>query len=264
MARLLAAASTEYFSSSSYTGLPTAAPFTLACWAKFTTLVDFECVLSISDGSATNFARLLIDSAGTLYMTCYDGGASSATKGTISAGSWFHLAGVVAGVSSRTAYLNGSAGTTATASVTPASLAHLYVGYQVDASLYPMNGAIAEAGVWNVALTGDEIAQLAAGYSPCMVRPSALVGYFPMYGRLSATREENWAGASVLVPSGVAPTVVDGPRILWPRHRRVIFPAAAAAATGTLKSAIGVARSSIKTINGIAIASVKTYDALTP
>jgi hypothetical protein len=43
-----------------------------------------------------------------------------------------------------------------------------------------MEGRIAEAAIWNVALSADDAASLAAGASPLTIRRDALVGYWPL------------------------------------------------------------------------------------
>jgi hypothetical protein len=45
-----------------------------------------------------------------------------------------------------------------------------------------MNGRIAEAGIWNVALSDREVAALASGVHPARMRPDALVAYWPLWG----------------------------------------------------------------------------------
>ena len=46
-------------------------------------------------------------------------------------------------------------------------------------------GDLAEAAVWNVALTDAEVAALARGIHPFLIRPDALVAYWPILGRYS-------------------------------------------------------------------------------
>jgi hypothetical protein len=41
---------------------------------------------------------------------------------------------------------------------------------------------LAEAAIWNVALSDTEVAALAAGYSPKTIQPTALVAYWPLIG----------------------------------------------------------------------------------
>ena len=47
-----------------------------------------------------------------------------------------------------------------------------------------MNGDIAEVGIWNIALTADEIASLAKGITCDKIRPQSLVFYAPLVRNL--------------------------------------------------------------------------------
>jgi hypothetical protein len=45
-----------------------------------------------------------------------------------------------------------------------------------------LDGDVAEVAVWNVQLTNDEIAALAAGTHPLRIRPRSIVKYYPLWG----------------------------------------------------------------------------------
>jgi hypothetical protein len=66
---------------------------------------------------------------------------------------------------------------------------------------------VAEAAIWNVELTHDEMAILGTGMSPLAVRPGSLVGYWPVVGRTSP--EIGVVGGSMTV-SG-SPAYTDHP-----------------------------------------------------
>lgn len=72
------------------------------------------------------------------------------------------------------------------------------------------DGDIAEAAIWNVALSDAEIAMLAKGLSPLRVRPASLVSYVPMNGAASPVIDivagAGWA------PSGIT-AASSNPRI---------------------------------------------------
>jgi hypothetical protein len=101
----------------------------------------------------------------------------------VTANVWHHGAAVFASSTSRTPYLNGVAGSTETTSKVPASVNRISVGRLGRlAPIGYMDGNIAEAAIWNVALTQAEISALATGALPVNVRPSALVFYAPLLG----------------------------------------------------------------------------------
>jgi hypothetical protein len=148
-------------------------------------------------------------------------------------GQWHHVAGVFASTTSRVAYIDGGNSQSNSTSTASSSWDTLLLGgrYSSSAIAVYFSGDIAEAAVWNVALTADEIAQLAAGYSPLFVRPQSLVHYIPLFGRAGASGgEEDWAAGGVLTDAA-DPGLADHPRIIYPsRGQRIWVPSAAAAA----------------------------------
>lgn len=72
-------------------------------------------------------------------------------------------------------------------------------------------GRIADAGIWAVLLTADEIVSLAKGFDPRLVRPQSLKFYNPIQGRRSP--EPGFVGPGLTI-SGAVNT--DHPRILRP------------------------------------------------
>jgi hypothetical protein len=69
------------------------------------------------------------------------------------------------------------------------------------------SGDIAEVGVWNVALTADEIASLADGFTCDRVRPQSLVFYAPLIRDLA-----DLAGGRAITNNNTA-TVANHPRV---------------------------------------------------
>ena len=70
-----------------------------------------------------------------------------------------------------------------------------------------MNGLIAEVGIWNVALTAEEIASLADGMTCDKVRPQSLVFYAPLVRDL----QDQKGGLTITNNNGA--TVANHPRI---------------------------------------------------
>jgi hypothetical protein len=72
------------------------------------------------------------------------------------------------------------------------------------------NGDIAEVGVWNVALTADEIAGLAKGFRCRMIRPQSLRFDLRMIRNLQDLSQ----GLAMTNTNGA--TVSNHPRIIYP------------------------------------------------
>ena len=91
-----------------------------------------------------------------------------------------------------------------------------------------MDGYMAEAAVWNVALTSAEVSVLSKGYSPLLVRPQSIVSYWPLIGRTSPEIDLVGGYGMTLVN---APTTAAHPRIIYPTSPQVglhFTPASAA------------------------------------
>lgn len=140
------------------------------------------------------------------------------TGSSISAGSWAHAMVTWSSAADEWKYyLNGSqVGSTATGlgtiSGTPAVF---YLGNDTF-SEYAV-GDLAEWGVWTAALTAAEVASLAKGFSPLLVRPASILDTFAVMG--SASPEPGSRGNSATL--GGTPAKADHPRIIYPRRRTV-------------------------------------------
>jgi hypothetical protein len=159
----------------------------------------------------------------------------SGNTSAFSASTWQHAAGVFTSTSLQS-WLNGTAGTATAHSTEWPSTNRTGVGALERATPGKfLNGSCAEAAIWNVALTDDEIKALAAGLSPPHVRPGALVAYWPLFAR--ATNEEDWVGGNTLTVTGA--TAADHPRIIYPAWPEIILSAAAAADSSGAGSSSG-------------------------
>jgi hypothetical protein len=137
--------------------------------------------VAVGVNAGTDRHTFLIGATGVFGCTALPSG-NNASSGTLTANTWWHGCGVWASNTSRTAYLNGVAGSTATNAYTGAGgwntitvggrWATTFGGY--------FNGIIAEVGIWNAALTAAEIASLADGMTCDKVRPQSLVFYAPL------------------------------------------------------------------------------------
>ena len=148
--------------------------------------------------------------------------------------SWTHLCGTVATDNARTLYVNGSSAASGTGGYVSdiASADKVYIGATavtssfsgIDANEYT-DGLIAEVGLWDELLTTDEISALAAGFSPALIRPSALLGYWPLGGPYdgATTNTDLAAGNSLTAESGFdATNLVHHPTIIYPTSPTLI------------------------------------------
>ncbi len=213
MAYLFTSASSQYFIGGS--APMTAEPLTLALWFRPTSLVDGQCLMTL--GSSAGSARYQISANAStnavLVIKTSDGGSSgiSTNVATFSVGQWMHIAAVFTSVTSRVGYINGAVGTANTTSITTATPDRTVVGARLNTGFSQYtNGDIAEVGIWNVALSADEIAGLAKGYKASDTRPQSLRFDFRMIRDL-----QDFSGALAMTNTNAA-TVSAHPRIIFP------------------------------------------------
>jgi len=120
---------------------------------------------------------------------------------------------------------------------TPVGINTTWLGRFIDSSPQRWSGRIAEAAIWNVALSDAEVASLAKGYSPLFIQPTALVAYWPLIGH--ATTEIDSVGGFGLTVTGA--TKAAHPRIIYPSRSRLILPQAAAPAAGNRRRRVLIA-----------------------
>jgi len=221
MARYLTAANTEYLSR--------AAPVTAPPWSVS---INFN-VASYSAG----FGRTLIDwtrpanpnqyvmawiNGGTGAMTLSKDGSDAdyvtTTTGVVSKNVWHNIVLVMSSWSSFKLYLDGGSPATISDSTGTFTSTHLHIGaYDHGAGItLPFDGALAEVGHWNVALTASDVATLGALRSPLFV-PRGLVAYWPLGGVYDADDgDHDIVGGYALTPYNT-PTTADHPGgVLYP------------------------------------------------
>lgn len=214
----------------------TATPVTIACWAKTSITGSTQIMGGLyTSGSAfnRNAFNLVVGSTNVVSAIAGGGtGGNSASSSTsISANTWFHACGVWTSATSRAAFLNGGGKGTDTVSQTPAGINRTSIGVGDGSSASTPfapagTGDIAEYAIWNVALTDAEVASLADGIHPFLVRPSALVAYYPLSGRYSP--EINLESNSAIMTMQGTLTQSAHPRIFMPRRafeRRMVYAA---------------------------------------
>lgn len=190
MARSFSIATHSYLELSS--GAPvTAMPMTFAAWFYTTDVTLSQSIVSIGLGtSADTFFQLsyrgdVVGKPVIAHIRDGNVGSSSAnsTTGVTNTNEWHHGVAVFASTTDRRVYLDGGGKNTDPTNVNPTGVTVARIGRvgitQVDETF---QGRIAEVGIWNVALTDEEAAALAAGAPPTRVRPGSLVRYAPLWG----------------------------------------------------------------------------------
>ncbi len=123
-------------------------------------------------------------------------------------------------------YHNGAAaGTTSFACGASARTTGAVIGSlrAIGETGFDIDGETCEFGCWDVILSGNDFAALGDQVSPRMVRPDALVGYLPIYGRSSPEVDE--ISGNTWTINGTL-TRANHPRTIFPGHSFAIGGAA--------------------------------------
>jgi hypothetical protein len=231
VARAFAAASSQYLSNAS--AVLSGVPLTMACWFKANDVSSPRCLMILTKGSGGSpngyFMLWLRGDVGgdpVQFRVGTDIVYDATTTTSYTSGDWHHACGVASSATARQVYLNGGGkdANPPTNSLTPSGINTTVIGAYWNSSgtkLYYTDGLIAEAGIWNTALTDDEVASLAKGFCPLLVRPQNLKAYWPLIGAYSP--ELDVVGALNLSLSTSEPTKAeDHPRIIYPTRPKVI------------------------------------------
>ena len=188
----------------------TATPLTVACWYTLTSTAtgSARTLISISSqADDNNFFRLAANDGVNGRIDAETKGSASTFQSTytlpgFAVNTWFHAAAVFASPTSRIAYGDGVAGTENTTSQTPAGLSTISVGVlKRTGHVHYHDGLLKLPAIWDVALTADEMAQLATGVWPGKIRPESLVGFWPLWGD-DSPEPDFAAGARQLTVTG--------------------------------------------------------------
>jgi hypothetical protein len=181
--------STQYLESAN--GIITAVPITMSIWMNADDETDFRCLMTMGDTDyeALNWFRLSArgDTANdpVQFTTAKKPPLvyGEAEKTNFAASTWHHVCGKSGSTSSRYVYLDGVVSAEETTDVdAPLSIDNFVIGVlkeYTNIEAY-FDGIVAEAAVWNVALSDAEVGALAHGFSPLFIRPESLFGYWPL------------------------------------------------------------------------------------
>jgi hypothetical protein len=159
-----------------------AAPWTINLWFKTTNMSQVRCLLALNASFGNHYATIYFRgdlSGDPIQILNGSPGQISVTSTTgCTSGTWHNACYVESSSTSRTIYLDGGSSATNTTSATYTGLDRLNIG--AFNALEPFSGEIAQVGIWNAALTADEITSLAKGMACDKVRPQSLVFYAPL------------------------------------------------------------------------------------
>lgn len=203
----LARASSQYLQidSTPVTGYP----WTAAGWYRPSAdILDDSTLLWIGDkDAAANYWRVMHNAfagANTITFTARNTTAANAvTSTTLAAGVLGHWCAVAASATDRRVYLNGAGVGTNTTSQTPTVADRVAIGRSSDSTPTELaDGDVGETCIWaGVALGVGEIAALAAGTHPLLIRSAAVAAYWPLWG-LSSPERDYTAGFRDLTLNG--------------------------------------------------------------
>jgi hypothetical protein len=207
MAYQFTAASSQHLSTAS---TPVSQPvFTLACWANVAANITGVLFgLSTTGGSDRHVLYCFSD-----RLRCLSGTSAASAEATATQNhpnnQWFHAAGVFSASNNRTVFQNASDSATNTTNISATQSNTILVGSRIfSGSLGTyLTGQIAEVGIWNAALTADEIASLAKGMTCDKVRPQSLVFYAPL------VRDLIDAKGGLTITNNNTATVANHPRV---------------------------------------------------
>ena len=231
MARLFDDGDNEYLRDTNIAAI--AHPYSLSAWFNTNDVTVNQLVLSIADADGTDYAGLMIrggDAGDFLRAYSYDGAGNDSAISTVgvSINTWHHGLAVFAATDDREIWIDGGGYHTDGNNRAVTDIDAVAVGVSADVTPFGyMSGPVAEAAVWDVALTAADAAILASGYSPLFVRPQNLVFYVP----LVRDNDEDIVGG-ISMTAFNAPTIASHPPVIRPASPFSAFGTAAAPPVG--------------------------------
>jgi hypothetical protein len=211
-----------------------ATPFTFACWYRPTVFGVQHAIMSVNDSSASNVAFQVYTSAldpqairVRARAGTPPGTGVAETVNTISPllppQPWNHICAVFTSDTLRAIYLDADTANkgTDTDNVVPGNLDRMALGAFYDST--PSNeleGDLAEATFWDVALTEADIVALATGCSPEFIRPESIVAYYDLIRQRKPRRGEYVLDSDVFWPDDDT----DHPPIVYPAGPPPVVP----------------------------------------
>ncbi len=198
-----------------------AMPITLALWWK-PTVTSSGTIAGLSDGTNNNRTYVQRGTAANpgparAVQTAAGSSAGVSTSGNVATNnSWGHMVGTYASASLRNIFFNGANKTGSGSGLgAMAALNSLYIGASGAGAVSAARGHVAEVAIWKVILTDAQIANLGIDlYSPGLVDPGNLIGYWKLLGNTSPEPNEVAGGPSMTI-NGTAPQSAHPPGIVY-------------------------------------------------
>jgi hypothetical protein len=210
MAYQLTSSSSQYLSTASAPLSGT--PLTIAAYIKPASVSTSQAYVAVQRVNQVDRHAIQTNPTGQAIavsrQTGFAGFQAASSNNALSVGTWASVVGVFASNSSRQIFVDGTSLATNTDTSAPTNLDSVLIGtrYNPSIGLYA-DADIAEVGIWNAALTAEEIASLADGMTCDKVRPQSLVFYAPLVRNLTEIR----GGLAVTNNNGA--TVANHPRV---------------------------------------------------
>lgn len=236
MARAFVAASEQYLVDLS---LALTEPYSFGGWVYPVSTTDHKTIIAIVDASKdTHFHQLRVSNNDDIGFRVRQSNDVLVTTSDVTLNTWNHALGVAAASNDRRVYLDGGSKATSSSIATDTNLDATGIGITPKKTIdWAMDGYVAEAFLYNIALTDADALILAAGYSPLFVKPENLVAYWP----LIRDEDQDRVGGYDLTPIS-APTITPHPPVIYPAPLFPLFAPTAAppAALPKLLAMLGV------------------------
>lgn len=192
----------------------TGPPMSFACWVYPTSNPGDRHVMQIgTNGSFNNVFTMMVENS-TLYLLAITRKTNSNTArstGTVPAGAWTHCCAVFTSATERIVYRNFTDKIIDTGQNAPSAPDKTSIGQRGDnAARFP--GYVAEACIWNAALTDAQVELLNGGAHPRTVLPENIVAYWPLYS-IGSTVQDLSGNENHLTVVGSPTTADHVPRV---------------------------------------------------
>ena len=182
----------------------TSYPFTFSAWFNTSNNTISSGLVNTTELPSGDWIDLGIIPGGIVRASSTDFGVDS--DGAVSSSGagndeWHNACGVFAASDDRAAYLDGSSKGTTSVNIAAniGGMDEIQIGWFRAIGTGPSPHVIAEVGVWDVALTDEEIAVLGKGFSCHYIRPQNLIHHMPLVRRSLDLQGDLTEAGTVLV-----------------------------------------------------------------